>query len=33
MRIKCTSCVNANCDKHCRCMCHIEDYKVMGARK
>ena len=26
-RVKCTSCVNAKCDKHCRCMCHIEDYK------
>lgn len=26
-RIKCTSCVNAKCDKHCRCMCHIEVYE------
>jgi len=26
-RIKCTSCVNAKCDRHCRCMCHIEVYK------
>jgi len=26
LKLKCSSCVSANCDYHCRCLCHKEEW-------